>query len=127
MGDVGQQTVRVLNGSGLPLDEFGDPCTGSGCVAFPQGIAVDLSNRVYATRPHHIAGLAAVRIYGSDGELLTSIDDAGSPPGVRYPTAVATDRFDNVYVLDIGVVRKFGPIAVTTTSTSWGRIKALYR
>jgi DNA-binding beta-propeller fold protein YncE len=46
-----------------------------------------------------------------------------------FPTGVALDASANVYVTDGNNhrIQVFGSLPVPTTSTTWGRIKALYR
>ena len=47
----------------------------------------------------------------------------------NYPNGVAADGSGNIYVADMENqrIQVFGSLPVPTKSTSWGRIKALYR
>jgi DNA-binding beta-propeller fold protein YncE len=79
---------------------------------------------------------------GPQGALIPALASAQAPPYLtqwgtfgtgngqfNQPTGVAVDGSGNVYVADPGNhrIQKFGYLPVPAQSTSWGRIKSLYR
>ena len=75
-------------------------------------------------------GNSRVQMFSGTGAYLTQWGSFGSDDGQFIePFFVATDAAGNVYVVDRGNyrVQKFGLGPVPAASTSWGRLKALYR
>jgi tripartite motif-containing protein 71 len=71
-----------------------------------------------------------VEKFTSSGAYLAQWGSLGSGPGqFQHPLGVAVDAGGNVYVADAGLdrIQVFGVPPTPTKSTSWGRIKALYR
>lgn len=99
--------------------------SGDGAMYHPFGIAVDVDDNVY------VACLDwYIRKYTSSGAYLTRWGGlGGGPEQFLDPLYVATDADKNVYVTDATLdrVQKFGSAVTPTVTTTWGRIKSLYR
>jgi tripartite motif-containing protein 71 len=72
-----------------------------------------------------------VQEFTSSGVYLTQWGTQGGGPGqFDIPCwGIAADADGNVYVADSANqrIQKFGSLPVSATSTTWGRIKSLYR
>jgi DNA-binding beta-propeller fold protein YncE len=69
-------------------------------------------------------------MYSSNGTFLTQWGSVGSGNGqFNGPFGVAVDAGGSVYVADTGNnrIQKFGPVPTPTKTTSWGRLKSLFR
>ncbi|MCX5800056.1 MAG: 6-bladed beta-propeller [Candidatus Eisenbacteria bacterium] len=93
---------------------------------YPRGIAVDASGNVYVgdTCNHRI------QVFTSSGTYITEWGGLGTGPGqFQGPHGIAFDASGNVYVADKGNYRIqvfcYGQTAVE--STTWGRIKNMFR
>jgi len=90
-----------------------------------RGVAVDASGNVYVADDDN-----CIQVFGSSGGYLTQWGTQGTGDGqFEGPFGVAVDGSGNVYVTDHwnDRIQVFGPLPVPAQSTSWGRIKALYR
>ena len=68
--------------------------------------------------------------FTSTGTYLTQWGSPGSGNGqFNQPYGVATDAVGDIYVSDTynHRIQKFGGVSTPTKSSSWGRIKSLYR
>lgn len=75
-------------------------------------------------------GVGRVIHFSSDGAFVAQWGSRGTGPGQFVdPSGIAVDAEGSVYVVDTGNARiqKFSPVPVPTQSTTWGRIKSLYR
>jgi len=130
-GGVHNNRVQKFTGTGTYLTQWGTQGSGDGqfggpVFGGPWGVAVDASGSVYAVD----YGNHRVQKFTGVGGYLTQWGTSGSGDGqFFYPYSVATDAAGNVYVTEIGNnrVQKFGTAPTPTISTSWGRIKTLYR
>ena len=71
-----------------------------------------------------------IQLFTSSGTYLTQWGAQGSGNGqFMYPRGVAVDGSGHAYVADRDNYRiqVFGSLPVPAKSTTWGRIKALYR
>ena len=71
-----------------------------------------------------------IQKFTSDGVYLTQWGTQGTGDGqFNNPAGVAVDASGNVYVADTdnNRIQVFGSLPVPATSTSWGRLKSLYR
>ena len=71
-----------------------------------------------------------VQKFTSSGAYITQWGSFGSGNGQFHtPMGVATDAAGNIFVADARNYRiqKFGPDPTPTTSSTWGRLKSLYR
>ena len=89
-------------------------------------MATDLSGNVY------VADAVNNRIqkFTGTGTYLTQWGSLGTGNGqFSYPFGVATDASGDIYVSDKDNqrVEKFSNTATPTRTTSWGRVKNLYR
>ena len=92
----------------------------------PSGIAVDGSGNVYVVDD----GNYRIQKFSSTGAFLAKWGSFGTGSTQFWrPLNVAVDGSSNVYVSDWGNhrIQVFGFTPVPVTSTSWGRIKVLYR
>ena len=113
----GPYDIRKFTGDGTLLAQRG---TG----AF--GVAVDGSGNVYASDGYN----DRVEKLTSNLTYVTEWGSSGEGDGQFYrPWGVAVDASGNVYVADQGNhrIQVFGSLPVPAQSTSWGRVKALYR
>ncbi len=108
------------------LAQWGSHGTGDGQFYYARGVAVDASGNLYVADP----GNSRIQVFTGSGTYLTRWGTFGSGDGqFDAPTGVAVDGSGHVYVVDRGNsrIQVFGPLPVPAKSTTWGRIKALYR
>ena len=109
------------------LTQWGSLGSGNGQFNYPDGVAVDGTGNLYVADANN----NRIQKFTTSGTYLTQWGVAGSNPGqFNSPGDVTVQRpGGSVYVVDRGNnrVEKFGPGSVPAASTSWGRIKALYR
>ena len=118
--------VRKYTLAGVELAHWGSYGTGPGQFNQPFGIAVDAAGNVYVSDTEN----NRVQVFTNDGAFLQQWGGYGYAPGQFYrPTAVAVGPDGRIYVSDAwnNRIQVFGSLATPTTSTTWGRIKALYR
>jgi len=118
--------LHVEAGAQMYLTQWGSYGTGNGQFVAAYGVATDAAGNVYVveTDGHRI------QKFTDTGTYLTQWGSYGSGNGqFDDPFGVAVDASGNVYVADHGNhrIQKFGWLLTPTKSTSWGRIKALYR
>jgi DNA-binding beta-propeller fold protein YncE len=108
------------------LTEWGSYGSGPGQFNTPYGVAIDASGNVYVAETiNH-----RVQVFSGSGVYLTQFGSLGSGSGqFSQPTDVAVDVNGNIYVADHNNhrIQVFGSLPVPAQSTTWGRIKALYR
>jgi DNA-binding beta-propeller fold protein YncE len=88
-------------------------------------VDVDPDGRIFVTD----IGNNRILVFAADGSFGAQWGSLGSGPGqFNLPTGLTIDSYDNVYVFDRGNsrVEKFGYVT-PTLSTSWGRLKAIYK
>jgi DNA-binding beta-propeller fold protein YncE len=120
--------VQKFTGTGGYLAQWGSLGSDDGQFNEPLAVTTDANGDVYVVN----LGNSRVQMFSETGAYLAQWGSSGPGDGEFHePSAVATDATGNVYVyvVDRGNnrVQKFGPGAVPAASTSWGRIKALYR
>jgi tripartite motif-containing protein 71 len=107
------------------LTQRGSYGSGNGQFYSPGDVAVDHSGNVYVPD----TSIDRIQKFTSDGTYLAKWGTQGSGNGrFDYPAGAAVDGSGNVYVADTynQRIQVFGA-TVPTKSTSWGRIKGLYR
>jgi tripartite motif-containing protein 71 len=98
----------------------------AGQFQYPYCVAVDASGDVYVTDTYN----NRIQKFTSSGANITQWGAEGTGDGQFYsPTGLTVDASGNVYVVDAGNsrIQKFGSLPVPMHSTTWGRIKSLYR
>ena len=118
--------VWKFSSSGAALDSWGSAGTGPGQFNSPCGVAVDASGNVYVADTFN----HRVQVFTSSGVFVTEWGSYGSGPGQFYrPMGIAVAADGRVIVADTynDRIQVFGPVPTAAKSTSWGRIKALYR
>ncbi len=116
--------VSKLSPAGTLLTEWGSRGTGDGQFTGASGVAVGPDGMVYVSDQNRI------EVFTGDGTYLTQWGSLGSGDGQFDDCmAITTDAAGSIYVSDQrnGRIQKFGWGATPTRSTTWGRIKALYR
>jgi DNA-binding beta-propeller fold protein YncE len=71
-----------------------------------------------------------VQMFTSSGAYITQWGSQGSGNGeFQQPAGVGVDASGNIYVVEYSNhrIQKFGHVPTRTNSTSWGRLKSLYR
>jgi hypothetical protein len=124
--DYLNQRIQRFTSDGIYLTEWGTYGSGDGQFFNPAGVATDAAGDVYVVDQVN----CRIQKFTSTGTFLTRWGSPGGGDGEFIePAAVATDATGNVYVVDRGNnrIQRFGLGPVPATSTSWGRIKALYR
>jgi streptogramin lyase len=130
VADTGNNTIRRVTSSGVVTTLAGMAGTagsadGTGAAARfsgPYGIAVDSAGNVYVAD----ADNSTIREITPAGVMMTLAGTAGVKGGADgtgaeatfdYPTGIAVDSADNVYVADYGnsTIRKITPAGVVTT------------
>jgi tripartite motif-containing protein 71 len=115
---TGAQRIQKFTSDGTFLTQWGTYGSGNGQFSCPQGVAVDGSGNVYVadTNNHRI------QQFTSDGTFVLTWFSFS-------PCFVAVAASGNVYVADTfnSRIQVFGSPPTPAQSTSWGRIKSLYR
>jgi DNA-binding beta-propeller fold protein YncE len=125
VADWGNNRIQVFDSGGTYLTQWVTAVAGAQ-FANPTGVAVDGSGHVYVADGRS----NCMQMYTSSGTDLTQWGSYGSGNGqFAYPIGVAVDSGGLVYVVDFynNRIQVFGSLPTAATSTSWGRIKALYR
>jgi tripartite motif-containing protein 71 len=127
VSDNGNCRIQKFTSDGTFALKWGTPGIGDGQFYHPSGVAVDASGNVYVTdQDNH-----RIQVFTSGGAYLTQWGSYGTGNGqFNGPTGVAVGVSSNaVYVAEGGNARiqVFDATTVPAKSTSWGRIKALYR
>jgi len=113
--------VNAYTGDGALVRSWG--C----CILGPGGVSDDGNGHVYAVEGYH----DFVQVYSQDGQFITQFGSTGDGDGqFHFPTGLAADASGFVYVSDLGNnrIQKFRLDAATATkSSTWGRVRILYR
>ncbi len=121
VGD-GHTHVDELGPTGVPLARFGDLD-----YTVPEGAAVNSAGEVYLL----CRDLNEVFIFGPDGSLRATLGGWGTQPGQFWtPLGMAVGPTGELYVTDANNhrVQKFSATPATPArSSTWGRVKSLYR
>lgn len=118
--------VDVFTPDGTRIRTIGSPGGGPGQLNAPYDVALDGQGRVdVADACNH-----RIEVFTRGGLCLTDWGGLGSGPGqFHQPRGVAVDAGGRVYVADTwnDRIQVFGPVPTPTRTTSWGRLKRLYR
>ena len=124
--DDDNQRIQVFTTSGAFVTQWGSYGSGPGQFAGPWGIALDAAGNVYVAD----ASNNRIQVFTGTGQFLMQWGTYGTGPGQFYkPIGVGVGTDGRVYVADSwnSRIQVFGPVPTAAKSTSWGRIKALYR
>jgi DNA-binding beta-propeller fold protein YncE len=121
-----RERQRNSPGKGISLWGWGAHGTGDGEFSSQSGIALDASGKVY------VADTAnnRIQVFTNDGDYLAQWGSGGTGNGeFDTPQGVVIDSMSNVFVVDTlnHRVQKFGFAPTPTQTTSWGRLKAIYK
>jgi DNA-binding beta-propeller fold protein YncE len=126
--DYDNHRIQKFTSDGDYITQWGTYGSGDGQFWGPSGIAVDASGNVYVADTYN----SRIEVFTSNGTYLTQWGTLGGGSGngqFNYVYGVAVDASGNVYAVDMhnNRIQKFGYPLVPAQSTSWGRIKSLYR
>jgi tripartite motif-containing protein 71 len=125
VADIGG-SIDIFTVEGTSIGSIGSPGIGPGQLQQPRDVALDALGRVYVADSYN----HRIVVFNADGTYLKQWGTRGSDPGqfIR-PEGVAVGADGLVYIADTwnDRIQVFGPVPVPVNSTSWGRIKALYR
>ncbi len=124
--DAVNQTVQVFTKEGQRVRGWGGELgAGPGQFQGVRGIAVDLHGNVYVAD----AGNARIQVFTSRGTYVAEWGTFGDGPGqFRSPYSIAVASDGRVFVGDFTArIQVFGSLPTRTSTTSWGRLKSLYR
>jgi DNA-binding beta-propeller fold protein YncE len=126
VADFENHRVQKFDRTGAFLTQWGTRGAGDGQFVDPFGVAIDPAGHVFVTD----YGNHRVQKFTSTGSYLTQWGTAGNGDGqFRGPVGVAIDAAGNIFVADSGNhrIQKFAPDDTPTITTTWGRLKSLYR
>ncbi|MHB9130248.1 MAG: NHL repeat-containing protein [Armatimonadota bacterium] len=93
--DPGHGGIVIFDEDGTYLDRFGEYGSFAGQMAFPHGIAHDVSGNLY------VASSGRLQKYTADGQFLRLVSSYGTAEGyVKYPIDTAIDASGVIYVVD---------------------------
>lgn len=118
--------IRKFSSSGSLLAAWGGVGAGNGQFSGATRLAIDGVGHVYVV--DH--GNDRIQVFTDSGAFIYKWGTTGTMPGqFLSPIGVAVDRSGNVYVADTNNsrIQKFGFAPTPTTTSTWGRIKELYR
>lgn len=122
----GDHMVRVYDANTFAfLRQWGGFGAGAGSFNAPYGVHVNGDAVYVADTQNH-----RVQKFTRDGVYLTQWGTPGTGPGqFNQPAGVAVDGNGDVYVTDFGNnrVQVFGYLPVPAQTTTWGRVKVLWK
>ncbi len=125
VGNIGG-SIDIFTVEGISIGSIGSPGLGPGQLQQPRDVALDALGRVYVADSYN----HRIVVFNGDGTYLMQWGTRGSDPGqfIR-PEGVAVGTDGLVYVADTwnDRIQVFGSLTVPAKSTTWGRIKTLYR
>ena len=126
VADNNNYRIQKFTSAGTYITQWGGPGSGNGQFGFPVRVASDAGGTVYVVDN----GNARVEAFTSDGAYITQWGTYGTATGkFANPIGIAVDRSGDTYVADTDNFRiqEFGPVPTSTTPTTWGHLKMLYR
>jgi tripartite motif-containing protein 71 len=118
--------LDVFSTDGVHVRTIGTPGNGVGQLNKPYDVALDKHGHVYVADSYN----ERVEVFTTGGAYVVSWGGHGSEPGhFIQPRGLAVDANGLVYVADTwnNRIQVFGSVPTPATTTTWGRIKALYR
>jgi sugar lactone lactonase YvrE len=118
--------VQKFTSDGTYLTQWGSLGGGNGEFFYPWGMATDAVGHVYVADAENYR----IQVFSGNGTYLTQWGTQGSGNSqFGFPTGVALDVSGNVFVADRenNRIQKFGHMPTPTKSTTWGRLKRMYR
>lgn len=126
VGDDDHQRIQVFTTGGAFVTQWGSWGNAPGQFAGPWGVALDAAGNVYVADAMN----SRIQMFTGSGQFLAQWGTPGTGPGqFDHPMGVAVGADGRVYVADAWNMRiqVFGPVPTPARTTTWGRIKALYR
>ncbi len=110
--------VSTFAGSGL--SGYQDGSGSAARFAYPQGVAVDTAGSIYIADAanHRIRKITASGVVApfAGSSVAGSTNGTGAAAQFSYPTGIAIDSANNIFVSDSeGLIRKITPVGVVTT------------
>ncbi len=122
----GNSRIQKFSKTGAFLLMWGSSGTGNGQFNDPTGICVDASGLVYVADKYNYR----IQVFDENGNYPTKWGSKGSGNGqFNSPNGIAVDAFGNVYATDDSNCRiqKFAFLPTPARSSTWGRLKTVYR
>jgi sugar lactone lactonase YvrE len=111
-------TLNKISATGGLTNWLGD----SAVFDFPTGLAMDSEGAIYLSESakhtiHKISKTGVVTLFAGASGMSGSADGQGSAARFNFPTGLAVDRLDSLYVADTsnGTIRKITPTGDVTT------------
>lgn len=122
----GANRIQRFSSTGSYLGQWGARGSGPSEFMGELGLTVSPAGRVFVVE----SGNHRVQAFSANGDYLLQWGSEGlGPSQFRSPSAAACDRAGNVYVVDRANCRiqKFGPLPTLAKSSTWGRLKTLFK
>ena len=122
VADTGNNRVQKFSSNGTFITKWGSYGKNDGQLKFPSSISLDDSGNVLVADTYN----NRIQKFSKDGTFITKWGSPDLPAGprnldqVKLPFSVAVDKFENMFVTDVGDnrVRKFSSNG--TFITTWG-------
>jgi tripartite motif-containing protein 71 len=124
--DTYNDRVQSFTGTGTYLTQWGGFGSGLGQFYHPMGVAAGADGRIYVSEE----GTPRIQIFTGSGSDLDVFGSYSSGDGqFMFSVGMVVDASGKVVVADTynHRIQVFNSLPVPTQSTSWGRIKTLYR
>ena len=126
VADRRNHRIQVFSETGEFVRMWGRSGNGPGEFSEPNGLALDAAGNLYVADIFN----HRIQVFSATGKFLTQWGTRGRGPGqFDHPAGLAIDSEGLIYVADAfnDRLQIFGALTTPVKTTSWGRLKALYR